>query len=187
MTKPMTIVAAITLALGVSGAAVGCGGGSEDAKAVKRAKAAIATLQMKLKQRLQGAMADGPVAAVKVCADEAQEIRAQVAAETGVTLGRASLRLRNAADAAPDWVQGWLKAQGERPFQGVEGIATAEGGLARVLEPIELGPMCVSCHGQADLIGADIRAVLDSRYPHDAAVGYAPGDLRGAFWAELPY
>ena len=54
--------------------------------------------------------------------------RAAVSAGTGVTVGRAALRLRSAADAGPAWVQAWLTAQGERPAagdQGVEGLLSA--------------------------------------------------------------
>jgi hypothetical protein len=164
-----------------------CGGGDASVKATKRAQAAIATMKMKLRQRLQAAMANGPAHAVEVCANEAQTIRKQVAEETGVTLGRASLRLRTEADAAPDWVAEWLKQQGERKVEGVAGFVTAEGDVARVLEPIGLEPACVNCHGAAETLGAEVKAALAKRYPTDAAVGYQAGDLRGAFWAELRY
>ena len=164
-----------------------CGGGDASVKATKRAQAAIATMKMKLRQRLQAAMANGPAHAVEVCANEAQTIRAQVAEETGVTLGRASLRLRTEADAAPPWVAEWLQQQGERKVEGVAGFVSAEAGVARVLEPIGLEPVCVTCHGAADQLGGEVRAALAKRYPTDAAVGYQAGDLRGAFWAELRY
>jgi len=31
-----------------------------------------------------------------------------------------------------------------------------------------------------------VKAELAQRYPHDRALGYAAGDLRGALWAEAP-
>jgi hypothetical protein len=31
-----------------------------------------------------------------------------------------------------------------------------------------------------------VRAELDELYPHDRAVGYRTGDLRGWFWVEVP-
>lgn len=164
-----------------------CGGDSPAEKAEKRAHAAIATLKMRLKQRLQGAMAEGPEKALSVCADEAQAIRATIQHDTGVSLGRSSLRLRTPADAAPPWVEAWLKAQGERKREGVEGLVAHEGGVVRVLEPIGLEPMCVTCHGPKEQLGNELRALLEARYPTDAATSYAPGDLRGAFWAELAY
>lgn len=178
------VAVAITVTLVASPA---CGGGDEAVKAGKRAQAAIATLKMKLKQRLQAAMADGPVQAVKVCADEAQTIRKQVADETGVTLGRASLRLRTEADKGPDWVEAWLKEQGERKREGVAGFVTTEGGVARIIEPIGLEPGCLVCHGARENLGRDVADALAKRYPADAAVGYEAGDLRGAFWAEVRY
>jgi hypothetical protein len=88
----------------------------------------------RLRAELQGAMQrGGPVAAVDVCATRAQAIRAEVAREHGVRIGRSSLRLRSEADAAPDWVAAWLRAQGERPAAGVAGLRTAEGGARQAL------------------------------------------------------
>jgi hypothetical protein len=52
------------------------------------------------------------------------------------------------------------------------------------VEPIVVQPMCVTCHG-AD-VAPDLRAKIEELYPDDQATGYAAGDLRGIFWAELP-
>jgi len=139
----------------------------------------------RLRGALQGAMQrGGPVAAVEVCATQAQTLRAEVAREHGVRLGRASLRLRSAADAAPDWVDRWLRAQGERPAAGVVGVRVVEGGVRRVLRPIAVEGPCMACHGDAASQPEALRAALQARYPADRATGYAVGDLRGALWVE---
>lgn len=162
-----------------------------DAAALDRAGAAAGKLGMTLKGRLTEAMgAGGPTAAVTVCADEAQGIAAKVAGETGVKVGRSSTRLRNPADAPPGWVEAWLKEMGDRPaaeatpvarVDVVDGIRTA-----RVIKPIAVEAPCVACHGPKDQLAPEITASLATRYPTDAAVGYAAGDLRGALWAEVP-
>ncbi len=126
----------------------------------------------------------GPVAAVAVCSSEAPAIAAQVASETGVRVGRASLRTRNPANAAPPWVAAWLRAQGERTAEGVTGVRAVEGGSARVLRPLAVEPVCVTCHGDPAAMAPALREVLHARYPDDRATGYRPGDLRGALWAE---
>jgi Protein of unknown function (DUF3365) len=150
-------------------------------------QAAVATLAGTVRGRLQAAMAEGgPVAAVSVCADEAQALTAQVSRDTGGRVGRSSLRLRNPANAPPDWVAAWLAEQGERPAAGVEGFARVEDGKTRVLKPVAVEAVCVTCHGPPDQIPADVKALLAERYPADAATGYAVGDLRGAAWAEIP-
>jgi hypothetical protein len=152
------------------------------------AKEAVAALGSGLKSRLQAAMSEGgPASAMRVCADEAQAITRGVADE-GVTAGRSSLRLRNPSNAPPDWVAAWLAEQGERPADGVKGferIDTVEGiRVARVLRPIPVDAVCLSCHGPAQSLAEPVQALLAERYPTDAATGYALGDLRGAIFAE---
>jgi Protein of unknown function (DUF3365) len=148
-----------------------------------KAEGAIGALASRLRSRLQAVLTEsGPVAAAEVCSVEAQALAAQVAQETGVRVGRSSLRLRNPANAAPPWVAEWLTAQGERP---VAGFSRLDGDVARVLKPLTVEAPCLTCHGPAEGIPAEVKALLASRYPADAAVGYAVGDLRGAVWAEL--
>jgi len=182
---PWAAVVAIVVGLGA-----GCASSDPGVNGLASAKAAIGTLKMQLKQKLQMAMAEGPDKALEVCAVEAQVIRAKVSHESGVALGRSSLRPRTPADAAPDWVKAWLDEQGERKVAGVVGFSrvdeTSSGKVARVLEPIGIEKGCLGCHGPADAITPGVRDLLAKRYPTDAAIGYAEGDLRGAFWAELP-
>jgi hypothetical protein len=153
-------------------------------------EAAATRLKTELRAKLQTAMKDGgPAKAIDVCATEAPLLYSKIAKETGVKVGRASLRLRNPADAPPAWVAEWLKAQGERKAEGVEGVRAvvdAGGGKksARVLQPIAIEAPCLACHGGATKIAADVKDALSARYPQDLATDYALGDLRGAVWAE---
>jgi hypothetical protein len=156
-----------------------------------RTTAAAKTLGKTLKGRVQQSMkADGPAATVRVCADEAQGMTAMVQAQTGVRVGRSSLKLRNPANAGPGWVQDWLRAHDAEPAASIEPLRlivdTPEGKVARVALPVAVGAPCMVCHGPSETIPAEIRTVLDERYPDDAATGYAAGALRGAIWAEAP-
>jgi hypothetical protein len=195
MRRNRRLVAVMTAVQVVLGGAA-CGELPPEEKAARRAQGAIATLRMRLGQRLQAALADGAAAAVEVCAREAGALREAIARDTGVRLGRASLRRRNPAPPAPAWVTGWLEAQGERSAEGVAGLVEVSGGTARVLEPIAIAPVCVTCHGgrpgEAPRAGVPelspaVAEALGRHYPGDAATGYAVGDLRGAFWAEADY
>jgi hypothetical protein len=58
------------------------------------------------------------------------------------------------------------------------------GGRVGYVEPIEVQPLCLACHGEA--LAEPVRARLEALYPHDRAVGFRAGDFRGLFWAELP-
>lgn len=182
-------MAALSAALTLSVPGLGCASSDPGVNGLATAKAAIGTLKLQLRQRLQLAMADkGPAHALDVCAGEAQAIRARIAHESQTNLGRSSLRLRTPADRAPDWVQAWLDEHGERQAAGVQGFSrideTATGRFARVLEPITIEKGCIPCHGAADKLGPGVKDALGARYPGDAAIGYAEGDLRGAIWAE---
>ena len=129
--------------------------------------------------------ADGPVAVVDVCSAEAPALAAKIQEETGVRLGRSSLKLRNPNNTAPDWVAAWLTEQGARPAAEAAPLSVVENGFARVVKPIAMEPPCLTCHGAPESIAPEVKAAIASRYPADAATGYAAGDLRGALWAEL--
>lgn len=74
-------------------------------------------------------------------------------------------------------------AAGESPtaISIFEPVAEAEGTSERYLQPIVVGPLCLSCHGAVAAQSTELRTVLQGEYPRDAAVEYALGDLRGAF------
>lgn len=154
--------------------------------ALGKAKEAAKGLGKALKERLVAGMGEGgPAAALSVCADEAAVITA-AAGTANLRVGRSSLRLRNSNNAdAPQWVQDWLKATGERAAEGVVGVEEVVDGTARVLVPLAVGEVCTTCHGAKESLPAEITAKLDEHYPEDKALGYKVGDLRGALWAEL--
>ncbi len=162
-----------------------------DAAALDAATEAGKAFGAALKGRLKAALdAGGPPEGVRVCHEAAPGLATTFGAERGVTVGRASLRIRNPGNQGPDWVQEWLRAQGERPATGVEPLRTVVDGpggrVARVALPIAVEPVCLTCHGPADTLPEPVRAELAASYPQDAAVGYAAGDLRGALWVERP-
>lgn len=157
------------------------------ARATDAGKAFGAALKARVKESIE---AGGPPAAITVCSEDAPRIAAELASARGVTLGRSSLRLRNPANAGPDWVQAWLKEQGERSATGlatVRTIAQVDGhSVARVALPIPVEAMCLDCHGPKEGLSPEVLAALAERYPQDAATGYAEGDLRGVLWIEAP-
>lgn len=162
-----------------------------DAAALAAANDAATSLGQNLKTRLMAAMGKaGPEEAARVCSEEAQALTAQVRGETQVAVGRASLKLRNPSNAGPEWVRAWLTENDGKPAAEVQGssvvLDTAEGRKARVIKPIALEAPCLTCHGPSEALAPEVTAILDARYPNDAARGYAAGDLRGALWAEAP-
>jgi hypothetical protein len=127
----------------------------------------------------------GPTAALAFCADSAQALTARYQQE-GIDVHRTSLKVRNPRNA-PDSVEvrvldrlAELHATGALPPEYVEirRLATGTREL-RYFRPIQVQTGCLTCHGPSDGIAPEIRTVLADRYPEDAAVGYAEGDLRG--------
>ena len=174
--RSLTIAVALALVLAASGAR------AED-PVEARGKALLAPFKQALQQALKAGLTEGPVAAVDACHFRAPEI-AREASREGVRVGRASHRLRNPANVAPDWVEPILARYLASPdSRAPEAVDLGEGRRGYV-EPIPLAPLCVTCHG--DVLAPALEERITSLYPEDEATGFAPGDLRGVFWVEMP-
>lgn len=152
-----------------------------------RAEQAMNELQRALLARLTAAMsAGGPAAAVDVCRTEARTIADTVAKTQGLELGRTSHRLRNPANAARPWARAAVEsADGAKA--AAEGLRVFDlGDRVGVLRPIGTADACTRCHGAPDEVKKNLGGALAAAYPQDRATGFAPGDLRGWMWAEIP-
>ncbi len=143
----------------------------------------LAGFKSQLQSALQAGMSEGPVEAIAVCRIQAPEIAGSLSRD-GIRVGRASHRLRNPANIAPDWVKpilaGYLDAATDREPQEV----TLPGNRSGYVEPIVTQPLCLNCHGKA--LAPAVADKLGELYPDDQAVGFAVGELRGVFWVEYP-
>ncbi len=45
---------------------------------------------------------------------------------------------------------------------------------------------CLKCHGTIDQLGAGVAEAVAAEYPHDLAMGYKKGDIRGAWTIKIP-
>ena len=152
-----------------------------------RAEQAMNDLQQALLARLKAAMeSGGPAAAVEVCRTEARTIAETVAKKQALELGRTSHGLRNPANAPRPWARSIVEA-GSGVKAAAETIRVVDlGDRVGVLRPIGTTEACTRCHGQADEVRHNIGTTLAAAYPQDRATGFAPGDLRGWMWAEVP-
>jgi len=147
-----------------------------------------AELLKPFKKQLMGALKQGlqqsPAEAVDICHVQAPGIPENVAPE-GVELGRTSHKLRNPDNAPTDWqrelVQHYRQHEDRSPKS-----RTLDNGRVAYAEPIEVKPLCVTCHGPREQIPDAVRAKLDKQYPQDEATGFRVGDFRGIFWATWP-
>lgn len=143
----------------------------------------LAPFKRDLQQALREGLAEGPVEALAACRVRAPEI-AQALARDGIRLGRSSHRLRNPANAAPDWVVPLLQAYVEDAAERSPRAVPLPDKRVGYVEPILLQPLCLTCHG--DALAPDVAAKIEQLYPQDRAVGFEVGDLRGLFWIEFP-
>ncbi|MBL9076427.1 MAG: DUF3365 domain-containing protein [Planctomycetes bacterium] len=183
-TAPRVWLCACALLAACGGDAWRPSAADDPAQAARRQAAADArdAMAQQLLGELTAALAaGGPTAAIGICRERAPAIAASVAAQRGVGIGRTSQRLRNPANAAPAWAVAYTAGPATEPA-----FFTGPRQQLGALFPIRLQPMCVQCHGRGDEVTEPVRAALQASYPHDAATGFAAGDLRGWFWVEVP-
>lgn len=156
-------------------------------EARRDAMAAAASLNGQLRSQLQSALkSHGPVGAVAACSTIAPAVAAQVG-QPPLTIKRTALRVRNESNAADDFELRILSAfvaqtaAGADPSSLVheEVVSTAQGPAFRFMKAIPMADQpCSSCHGTS--IAPDVAAEVKRLYPRDQAVGFEPGQIRGA-------
>ena len=163
---------------------------------VEAAKAAAGDFLKQLGGAMKREMqAGGPTAAMKVCRDVAPDIANDISLDNGWKVVRVGTRVRNPMLGLPDtWEQRVLQDFQRRAAEG-EGFDTMThyevveepgGRSLRFMKAIGVAPQCLMCHGSTEQIAEPLRVQLQTPYPHDRAVGYRAGDLRGAVSIKQP-
>lgn len=146
-----------------------------------------------LKTTLQQSMQEGgPVNAIAVCNLKAPAIAADISTQKGWNIARTSLKVRNPANTPDDWEHRVLndfqtrKSRGEDPaaLEYHEIVKQDGKKVFRYMKAIPTGNVCLACHGEKleGALGEKIMAL----YPEDQAIGFKPGDIRGAFTITQP-
>jgi hypothetical protein len=155
--------------------------------AVRQADMAIISLQTAVLQELRQKLnRDGPIVLMKSCHLWSVAAAFRLERDEGVVAGRTSDRLRNPKNAPRPWAAGVVEQYSGRRPPDVEGFVIDLGERVGVMRPIFEQTPCGACHGPVETLDRRVRAELDELYPHDRAVGYRTGDLRGWFWVEVP-
>jgi Protein of unknown function (DUF3365) len=172
------------------------GGGTDRQARVDAAGATAQAFLKRLGSTMQAEMqSGGPAAAMKVCRDVAPRAANELSLEKGWKVTRVGTRVRNPLLGTPDaWEQGVLAQFEKRAAQGEkfddmtwsEVVVEPSGKSLRYMKAIAVAPQCLVCHGSAEQIPEAVRAELETLYPHDRAVNYRPGDLRGAVSIKQP-
>lgn len=149
-----------------------------------------------LTNRLQGAMQDGgPPAAIEVCTEDAIDIKHEMSRERGAEITRVSDGVRDPLLGIPDeWEQETFEGfkedadAGTSPEELEQSVVVSQGEdeYYRYMTALPTQQVCTNCHGPADEIDPAVAETLDDNYPHDQAMGYEEGDLRGAVSIKVP-
>jgi hypothetical protein len=65
-------------------------------------------------------------------------------------------------------------------------VEETDGRYFRYMKAIGTKPMCLMCHGSTAQIPEPVKVLLNENYPHDAAINYKAGELRGAVSIKQP-
>ena len=153
-------------------------------------RAIAAEFSSQLRAALQAAMAEGgPLAAIRVCNEDAPRIAAAAAERSGAVVGRTSLKVRNPANRPDEHERVVLRTFADELEPGAEGppperLDVLEDGRVRYMSAIVIQPPCLACHG--DSLAPPVAEAIAALYPEDAARGYRLGELRGAFTITWP-
>jgi len=156
---------------------------------VTEANVIIKDFMTNLKGELQRALKnEGPAGAIGVCQQAAPAVTREAEAQHGWDVGRTALRLRNQDNAPDEWERGVLedfvaqREAGADPSKlSVTKVVSRDGVTTfRYMKAIPLAEKpCATCHGTN--VDPDLRAEILEYYPEDEAVGFKPGEIRGAF------
>ena len=162
---------------------------------MEAARAVATAVPPKLLQVLTDAIAQsGAADAVTVCQDAAPKMAKAASEQSGWQIRRVSLRNRNPRAVPDAWERETLEefdrrtAAGEAPaslekttVQIVDGK-----GVQRYMRALPTQNMCLACHGPAERLAPGVAERLKALYPDDRAVGYSPGQIRGAMTLKRP-
>ena len=158
-----------------------------DARA-KEAKMVIKRLVTAMQTELKAAKDErAPAGAVNACQHLAPQVAADLKEETGWLIRRTALKVRNQKNRPRTQELLVLQAYAARAAKGeplaeMETVQTAvqdgERGV-HFMKAIPVQKACLGCHGSK--LAPGVAEALGKAYPEDQAVGFAEGDLRGAF------
>jgi hypothetical protein len=168
---------------------------AQEAPWVGDARKVAGSVPPKLLEMLTAEIAKGgPASAIAVCREKAPQMAKAASEETGWSIRRVSLRNRN-PKAVPDaWERAALEdfdkraAAGESPATLEKYDIVSESGqhTYRYIRALPTQPLCLSCHGAPENLAPGVVERLRELYPDDKAVGYRPGEIRGAITIKKP-
>ncbi len=185
----------LTLSLSVIAATItASAGASADQKTIAMEGVHyIKILGKELKSNVMKRMKDDPsgLQSAYFCSKSAERITKEINAKfpEGIHVRRTALKIRNPKNKPDASDLKVLKKMEEESKEGTlkkKPVVVQVDGVNRVYVPLFVEKGCLKCHGAVDRIDPKVRELLAEKYPHDQAVGFKEGDLRGVIVAEIP-
>jgi len=137
---------------------------------------------------------NGPEGAILVCRDKAPQLAKAASEETGWSVRRVSLRNRNPRAVPDAWERAALEDFDRRAASGESATTLEKAEIMvedgkrsyRYMRALPTQPQCLNCHGSPEQLSPAVMEKLKALYPDDKAVGYRPGDIRGAMTIRKP-
>jgi cytochrome c551/c552 len=193
-----TTTAALAIAAGLGLTAAASPAQADEAQAatgeevpqaeIEAARGLVKGFFTELKGELQSAIKEGgPAHAIGVCQEVAPSIAGKMSENSGWSVGRTALKVRNPRNTPSVRERAVLMefkqrhAEGES-FKTMESATVVEEGDRRYLHYMKAIPtqqVCLACHGSN--VKKPVEEAIAAQYPADAATGFEKGELRGAF------
>ena len=130
------------------------------------------------------------MAALGFCTAKANEITENINKKlpSYAKVRRTALRVRNDKNNRADTIdqkvmKDYVAAIEAKTFTPKDIKVVQDGDTTRVYKPLVAKAVCLKCHGTN--LSEEITKSLDTNYPHDHAVGFKEGDLRGVIVSEI--
>lgn len=161
---------------------------SADVQLLRQARAQIRViageLQLKVSRDLE---AKGAENALGSCRLKVEGITDRLTSHSGWEIRRTAYRVRNPDNRPDPWEKQVLDLFRQRQADGFDlekfefaKVVNHDGKRAfRYIQPILMQDSCTNCHGND--ISPAVQDALRAEYPDDAATGFRPGELRGAY------
>ncbi len=190
----------LSLVLITAGFVLGCNQVStvtvkpEEEKKIKEVGESVSIKLLKtLKGELISSMQQGgPNQAVEVCSKKALFLTNQIEKETGYSVKRTSFKYRNPVNAPDKYETEALKyfqeaaSKGNLPKYYIQGI-NENGKIVYIYyKPLKVEGVCLTCHGDPQLMDRNLVNKIKTLYPNDKAIGYKEGDFRGVVRVKIP-
>jgi hypothetical protein len=183
MRRKITYMLLILIALMLTGTS--CRQNQSDQEIIEKGAAISGQLLKALMTELNTEIQkNGVPAAIDYCSLHAIPITDSISRAEEVEISRVSHRYRNPSNAANNKEIEMIERYISQQSKGEELLpqVVTEKGQKIYYGPILLAaPLCLKCHGPYNEIDADVKSVLNEKYPSDLAVDFNLNEVRGMF------